>query len=206
MIKIYIYNIINFDNGVLLGKAKDKLLFLSFCIEYKKFSEFLNNDSMFEFSTYLPIQLDATCNVFQHLALFSRESSLYEVLNLTNINKTPNDFYILDFWHKLVNKVKNVIPVNITAVITNKTIVNIWVKVVRLKNPPYKAIPLLKSREYKLLYTIKVINKSDLITILENNMDLLRIMVTAFEINSKINKKINISMKKVIIFLLGQNL
>ena len=51
------------------------------------------NDNLIEFYTYLPINLDATCNWFQRLALWSRESSLYEVLNLTNSNKIPNDFY-----------------------------------------------------------------------------------------------------------------
>ena len=51
------------------------------------------NDNLIEFYTYLPINLDATCNWFQRLALLSRESSLYEVLNLTNSNKIPNDFY-----------------------------------------------------------------------------------------------------------------
>lgn len=59
-------------------------------------------------------------------------------------------------------------------------------------NPPYKAIPLLKGAKCKLLYAIRLISKSDFITILENNMDLSRLMVTAFEINRKINKKINI--------------
>jgi DNA-directed RNA polymerase len=36
-----IQDIINFDNGKLLSKANDKLLFLAFCIEFKRFHEFI---------------------------------------------------------------------------------------------------------------------------------------------------------------------
>lgn len=57
-------NIINFNNGILLNKAKDKLLFLAFCTEYKRFVEFMDNENVMEFHTYLPVQLDATCNGF----------------------------------------------------------------------------------------------------------------------------------------------
>lgn len=64
-------NIINYDNGILLSTAKDKLLFLSFCIEYLRYYDFLSNETLSEFKTYLPVQLDATCNGFQHLALLS---------------------------------------------------------------------------------------------------------------------------------------
>lgn len=83
-------NIINFENGVLIKHAKEKLLFTAFCIEYKRYHNFYNNGGSTEFSTYLPIQLDATCNGFQHLALLSQESKIYEELNLTSKGK---DFY-----------------------------------------------------------------------------------------------------------------
>lgn len=89
-------DIINYDNGILLNKAKEKLLFLAFCIEYKRYVEFLNNENAYEFHTYLPVQLDATCNGFQHLALLSNEDTLFKELNLIvdeNENNTPNDFY-----------------------------------------------------------------------------------------------------------------
>ncbi len=66
-------NILDFDNGILLNKAKDKLLFLSFCMEFKRYNDFLLNENTMEFRTYLPIQLDATCNGFQHMALLSNE-------------------------------------------------------------------------------------------------------------------------------------
>lgn len=55
-----------------------------------------------EFYTSLPIQLDATCNGFQHMALLSNETTLFKELNIqlysdkpsrkTNDEK-PNDFY-----------------------------------------------------------------------------------------------------------------
>lgn len=34
------YNIINYEDGILLNKAKEKLLLLAFCIEYKRYIEF----------------------------------------------------------------------------------------------------------------------------------------------------------------------
>ena len=77
-------------------------------------------------------------------------------------------------------------------------ILNAIVKVVTLNNPPYIAIPLLKGAIYKLLYAIKLISIKLFITILENNIDLSRLMVTAFEINKKINKKIYKNKKKIL--------
>ena len=61
-------DIVNYENGILLNKANNKVLFLSFCMEYKNFHH------QYSFYTYLPIQLDATCNGFQHLALLSNET------------------------------------------------------------------------------------------------------------------------------------
>jgi DNA-directed RNA polymerase len=54
-------NIINFENGTLISKAEDKLLFISFCFEYNNYLNALKNNSPY-FVTHLPIQLDATCN------------------------------------------------------------------------------------------------------------------------------------------------
>lgn len=61
--------------------------------------DFLQDDTKTEFETYLPVQLDATCNGFQHLSLLSEQSKLYKGLNLINDKKgdskdvEPADFY-----------------------------------------------------------------------------------------------------------------
>jgi DNA-directed RNA polymerase len=61
----------------------------------KRFDNFDKNPYLTEFKTYLPIQLDGTCNGFQHLALLSNESHLFDSLNLLKANKNedPKDFY-----------------------------------------------------------------------------------------------------------------
>ena len=101
-------DIINYNNGKLLNKAKDKLLFLAFCMEYSRYMNFLNNQNTFDFYTYLPIQLDATCNGFQHLALLSNEDTLFKELNLISDNDTPKDFY-----NFLVHKLGNMFDKNL---------------------------------------------------------------------------------------------
>ena len=99
-------DIINYGNGKLLTKSKDKLLFIAFCMEFKRFYDFYVDDSKVKFKTYLPVQLDATCNGFQHMALLSNESTLFEELNLkSNSDETgrnPKDFYSF-LLHKITN-------------------------------------------------------------------------------------------------------
>ena len=50
---------------------------------------------MSEFTTNFPIQLDASCNGFQHLVLLSGDTNLRQELNLTSAKPTdkPSDFY-----------------------------------------------------------------------------------------------------------------
>nr|ABR20838.1 RNA polymerase [Fusarium proliferatum] len=86
--------ILDFENSDLLEKADEKFLFLAFCFEIRRFNKFLAS-SDFEFKTYLPIQLDGTCNGFQHLALMSHELTLFDSLNLSKSSKAdnPKDFY-----------------------------------------------------------------------------------------------------------------
>jgi len=86
-------DILNYDNGTLLEKASDKFLFLSFCIEYKRYYEFLMDENSLEFYTYLPVQLDATCNGFQHMALLSNEDTLFKELNIETSKKTSSNRY-----------------------------------------------------------------------------------------------------------------
>jgi len=106
-------NIVNYENGILLSKAKDKFLFLAFCIEYSRFYNFYVNEDMMEFKTYLPIQLDATCNGFQHMALLSNEKTLFKELNLTDgkSSEPPKDFYNF-LLHKIKKEFENKITSN----------------------------------------------------------------------------------------------
>ena len=106
-------NIVNYENCILINKAKEKLLFLAFCVEYRRYVNFLKDENLSEFSTYLPIQLDATCNGFQHLSLLSQESKLYDELNLTNKGKYPKDFYNF-LLHKVNTYLKDNLDKNIT--------------------------------------------------------------------------------------------
>lgn len=87
-------DIINYNNGELLSKANNKCLFLAFCLEYNKYINSLNNEDTY-FITHLPIQLDATCNGYQHLALLCRERSLMSLVNIGKSNRSdvPKDFY-----------------------------------------------------------------------------------------------------------------
>lgn len=62
-------------------------------MEFKRFYEFYTNENLTEFHTYLPIQLDATCNGFQHMALLSNEETLFKELNLVPSENPPHDFY-----------------------------------------------------------------------------------------------------------------
>lgn len=92
----------------MLTKAKDKLLFLAFCIEFKRFYDLYIDEYRTSFETFLPIQLDATCNGFQHMALLSNEDTLFQELNLTKTNNSdeaPNDLYSF-LLHKLINTFK----------------------------------------------------------------------------------------------------
>jgi DNA-directed RNA polymerase len=75
-------------------KAENKLLFVAFCIEYCNYYHSLNNNLDCFYSDY-PIQVDATCNGYQHLALLLGDNSLAEHLNLKErtLQDKPKDFY-----------------------------------------------------------------------------------------------------------------
>jgi DNA-directed RNA polymerase len=57
-------------------------LFIAFCFEYNRFIKSLSNEQD-DFITYLPIQLDGTCNGYQHLSLLSLDRNLANEVNLT---------------------------------------------------------------------------------------------------------------------------
>jgi hypothetical protein len=90
-------------NNDFILTADNKYGFLSFCLEMKRFDDFYNTELTKTFNTYLPIQLDATCNGFQHLALLSDEVNLFSNLNMSEANKDddPKDFYTF-----ILNKIK----------------------------------------------------------------------------------------------------
>lgn len=94
-VKDNVDNILNYRNGVLIKEAKNKPLFLAFCIEYVRFNEFVVGENIAKWETYLPIQLDATCNGFQHLSMLSYEAKMYDTLNLASATDEddPKDFY-----------------------------------------------------------------------------------------------------------------
>ena len=87
--------LLDFENNNLVNKAENKTCFVSFCFEYKRFIEFMSDSETNVFYTYLPIQLDATCNGYQHLSLLTREKNLFGTLNLASSthDNDPDDFY-----------------------------------------------------------------------------------------------------------------
>ena len=105
-------DIINYTNGVLISKAENKLLFTAFCIEYNKWLQSYNNIETSYFETHLPIQLDATCNGYQHLSLLISDYDMAKELNLVKSSKEdiPKDYYgfiilkLIDFFK---NKLKS---------------------------------------------------------------------------------------------------
>lgn len=107
-------NIINFTNGNLINICDNKLLFIAFCFEYRKYIEAKKNQAAF-FVSHLPIQLDASCNGYQHLSLLTKDTNLANLLNLKSSNwqDIPDDFYsfialkLLDYFSK---ELKNLNP------------------------------------------------------------------------------------------------
>jgi DNA-directed RNA polymerase len=75
------------------------------------------------FNSYLPIQLDASCNGYQHLALLTKETKLFDKLNLdeSTFDDTPKDFYkyIIEKTNKYVN---NQIDILSNTVNLNETV------------------------------------------------------------------------------------
>ena len=79
-------NILDFENGILLNKAKNKLLFLAFCIEYKRYNEFMENEDVMEFHTHLHYKVN---ELAKSLILFSKSSFAHFFLAITLFNNNP---------------------------------------------------------------------------------------------------------------------
>ena len=88
-------DILNYENEKLISTADNKFLFTAFCIEYKRWYNFYYNSNDILFKSFLPIQLDASCNGFQYLVLLTKELELWDVLNLSekSFKDLPGDFY-----------------------------------------------------------------------------------------------------------------
>jgi len=96
-------NIMDLNNGILTSKAKNKYLFIAFALEYQKIQTAITSEKAGFVYTQLPIQLDATCNGYQHLSMLCRDSDLGKNLNVSSQggrDETPQDFYGL-----LINKI-----------------------------------------------------------------------------------------------------
>ena len=87
-------NILNFRNGILIKEAESKLLFIAFCFEYANYHNSLFSSES-SYISYFPIQLDATCNGYQHLSLLIGDEPLAGKLNLISGDQfsIPEDFY-----------------------------------------------------------------------------------------------------------------
>lgn len=103
-------DIMNLNNGLLLSKAKNKYLFISFALEYIKLQNAILESKVDFIYTQLPIQLDATCNGYQHLSMLSRDNDLGKDLNLMSSKKddVPQDFYGL-LISKITTELKNAV-------------------------------------------------------------------------------------------------
>ena len=102
--------LLNFMNNDIISRAKDKASFVSFCFEYKRFISFMNDMNRSKFETRLPIQIDASCNGYQHLSLLTRDKKGLKYLNLnkSSFNDDPHDLYSL-----IVSKIRELISIDL---------------------------------------------------------------------------------------------
>lgn len=84
------------------AEADKPFQFLAFCFEY---NDYLSNPEYFR--TYLPVQLDGTCNGLQHYSALLRDSVGGTAVNLTDAEK-PNDIYarVADKLEEKLNAIK----------------------------------------------------------------------------------------------------
>ena len=149
--------IINFENGILIKQAKEKFLFIAFCIEFNRWIKCLNDPEVYEFDTFLPIQLDATCNGFQHLSLLSLDPTLGLELNLTQSNKedVPNDLYSFLITN-LMDHLRNEMD-HLSNDLNNKEITQTKIEEIKEKLEAYKRIIDSKIKRYIIKKAIMTI-------------------------------------------------
>lgn len=82
-----------------IKKAASPLLFIAFCLEYKRA---LLSDG--EFMTFLPLQFDASCNGIQHLSSLIADTNLAKKVNI--IEATFKDIPY-DLYHECVLQINN---------------------------------------------------------------------------------------------------
>lgn len=87
--------ILNFESNDMVDNAENKTCFIYFCFEYIQFVKFMYSIDKLIFSTYLPIQLDVSCNGYQHLTLLTKKPKILSELNLDSSthDDDPGDFY-----------------------------------------------------------------------------------------------------------------
>lgn len=88
-----------------------------FCVfftrfDYERYIKYLEDINLALFHTFLPIQLDASCNGYKHICLITREAKAFKQLNLLASTKkdAPEDFY-----NFILLSVRDYIKVKLTA-------------------------------------------------------------------------------------------
>lgn len=112
-----IKNIRNFHNGILISEAESKFMFISFCFEFNRWLDCLDDSNTSHFITYQPIQIDATCNGYQHISMLVQDLNLAKDLNLVESDRkdVPNDFYsfvatyLRGYFNLMLNSIENVL-------------------------------------------------------------------------------------------------
>ena len=167
------YNILNYTNGILINQAENKLLFVSFCIEYCKWKQSYDNIESSHFITHLPIQLDASCNGYQHLSLLISDYDMAKELNLTKSSHKdiPKDYYgflstaLIDLFKSKINCIKLSIQdrncyIRLTNMLIKRSTIKKAIMTIPYNVSTHQMINYLKEHFIKLNEGIKVDNWS----------------------------------------------
>lgn len=171
-------DILNFrgaGGGKLIMEADSKLLFIAFCFEYINYYSSLNSNEDFYIS-HFPIQLDATCNGYQHLSLLTGDEPLAGELNLVSgdDDSIPKDFYsfvalkVNDYLkQKLIKGKKILAESNLENVETKKEVESCEILLKLNKNRSLVKLPIMvkpyNASLYQMVNYIK--DKFDMVTV-----------------------------------------